>query len=162
MTVAPPAVVGALVSVLGLPLAASAQSLAPQTTATLAAVEVTVGAIIANNSSDWLDHRVTAMHPRFPTLFPYSSFRLVREERQSVPWGGAVRLEVSGDRYVVVVPRGWKKNRVSMRVRLIDTHVKRPVLDTTIALQDRGTLLIGGPRETDGVLILAIGAATLR
>lgn len=156
----PPAVVGALVSILGLPLAVAAQPLEPQGNSELAAVEVTVGAIIANNSSEWLDHRVKAMHPRFPTLFPYSSFRLVREERQSVPWGGAVRVDISGTRYVVVVPRGIKNKRVSMRVRLID--VSRPVLDTTIALQDRGTLLIGGPRETDGVLILAIGAATLR
>jgi hypothetical protein len=161
VTATPPAVVGALVSILGLPLAASGQSLTAQG-AELATVEVTVGAIIANNSSEWLDHRVTAMHPRFPTLFPYSSFRLVREERQSVPWGGTVRLDISGTRYVIVVPRGISKKRVSMRVRLIDIGVTRPVLDTTIALQDRGTLLVGGPRETDGVLILAIGAATLR
>jgi len=159
VTAAPPAVVGALISILGLPLAASAQPLGSPGTE-IAAVEVSVGAIIANNSSEWLDHRVTAMHPGFPTLFPYSSFRLVREERRSVPWGGVVRLDISGTRYVVVVPRGIKNKRVSMRVRLIDTT--RPVLDTTIALQDHGTLLVGGPRETDGVLILAIGAATLR
>jgi hypothetical protein len=151
-----------LVSILGLPLAASGQSLAKPGDPDLASVEVTVGAIIANNSNEWLDHRITAMHPRFPTLFPYSSFRLVREARQSVPWGGTVRLDISGTRYVMVVPRGIKDRRVSMRVRLVDIGIARPVLDTTIALRDRGTLLVGGPRETDGVLILAIGAATLQ
>lgn len=159
MTVAPPAVVGALATILSLPFAAAAEPLG-QRGSELAAVEVTVGAIIANNSSEWLDHRVTAMHPRFPTLFPYSSFRLLGEQRQSVPWGGTVRLDISGTRYVIVVPRGIKNKRVSMRVRLIDKT--RSVLDTTIGLQDHGTLLVGGPRETDGVLILAIGAATLR
>lgn len=153
----PPVVVGALATILGFPFATAAQQVLPESPSELAAVEVTVGAIIANNSTEWLDHRVTAMHPRFSALFPYSSFRLVGEQRQSVPWGGAVRLDISGTRHVIVVPREIKNKRVFMRVRLIDT--KRPVLDTVIALQNHGTLLVGGPRETDGVLILAIGAS---
>lgn len=156
----PPAVVGVLAMVLGIPFAVAAQPVSPQHGADLAVVEVTVGVIIANNSQESLDHRVVAMHPRFSALFPYSSFRLVGEQRQSVPWGGKVRLDISRTRHVVIIPRGIKNKRVSMRVLLIDTQ--RPVLDTTVALQNRGTLLVGGPRETDGVLILAIGAATLQ
>lgn len=160
MTTVPPAIVGALVTMLGVPFAVAAQPILPQQSTELATVEVTVGAIIANNSQEWLDNRVVAMHPRFSTLFPYSSFRLVAEQRQSVPWGGKVRLDISATRYVIVVPREIKNKRVSMRVRLIDTT--RQVLDTTVALRNHGTLLVGGPRETDGVLILAIGASTLQ
>jgi hypothetical protein len=138
----------------------AAQPVLPQPSSVLGVVEVTVGAIIANNSQEWLDHRVTAMNPKFSQLFPYSSFRLVNEERRAVPWGGRVRLDISTKRYVVVVPQEIKNQRVQMRVRLVDG--KRALLDTTVSLRDRGTLLVGGPSETDGVLILAIGAATIR
>lgn len=160
MSALPPVLVGTLVIMLGTPLAVEAQPILPQQDSALRAVEVTVGAIIANNSQEWLDHRVTAMNPGFNRLFPYSSFRLLNEERQAVPWGGKVRLNISATRYVVVVPREIKNQRVLMRVRLIDG--KRSLLDTTVSLRDRGTLLVGGPSETDGVLILAIGAATIR
>jgi hypothetical protein len=157
---ASPAVVGALLSALGAPLAVAAQSPSGQASGALATVEVTVGAIVANNSREWLDHRVVALNPRVPSLFPYSSFRMVGEERRSVPWGGKVQLDLSGNRHVVVVPREIKNHRVSVRIRLVDRS--RAVLDTIVALQNRGTLLVGGPPETDGVLILAIGAATLQ
>jgi hypothetical protein len=156
----PPALLGALVTILGAPLTVAGQPILPQQEAGLRAVEVTVGAIIANNSQEWLDHRVTAMNPGFRKLFPYSSFRLLNEERQAVPWGAPVRLDLSGKRYVLVVPREIKNQRVLMRVRLIDGS--RSLLDTTVSLRDRGTLLVGGPTETDGVLILTIGAATIR
>jgi len=155
----PPALVGALVTILGAPFAVAAQPLLPQQDG-LRSVEISVGVIVANNSQVWLDHRVTAMNPGVNRLFPYSSFRLLNEKRQAVPWGGRVRLKISGRRYVVVVPREIKDGRVLTRIRLIDG--KRSLLDTTVSLRDRGTLLVGGPTETDGVLILAIGAATLR
>jgi hypothetical protein len=145
-------------TILGAPLPAVAQPTSAEPV--LNVVEVRVGAIIANNSGQWTDQRVTAMNPRFHTLFPYSSYRLLGEERQWVPWGGRVRLDISSTRYVVVVPRELKNQRVSMRVRLMDGE--RAVVDTLLSLKDHGTFLVGGPPETDGVLILAIGASTTR
>lgn len=159
MSLRQPALVGALMTVLGAPVSAAAQPAVAGGSA-LNVVEVTVGAIIANNSGQVLDQRVTAMNPRFHTLFPYSSYRLLGEQRKWVPWGGRVRLDISKTRYVVVVPREFKNQRVSMRVRLMDGD--RAIIDTLLSLKDHGTFLVGGPPETDGVLILAIGASTTR
>lgn len=159
MNLRQPAALGALLTALGGPLNAAGQP-PPSAHPELRAVEVHVGAIIANNSGQWMDRRVAAMNPRFHTLFPYSSYRLLGEQRQQVPWGGRVRLDISKTRYVLVVPRELKNHRVSMRVRLMDGE--RPMVDTLLSLKNHGTFLVGGPPETDGVLILAIGASTTR
>jgi hypothetical protein len=153
-----PALVGALVTAFAAPLAAAAQSVQSLEGPTKA-VQVRVGAIIASNSGTWLDHRVAAMHPRFHTLFPYSSYRLIGEKRQWVPWGRQVRLNISNSRYVLVVPRELKNSRVSMRVQLMDD--KRAIVDTILSLKDQGTFLVGGAPQPEGVLILSIGASTL-
>lgn len=153
-----PVLLGALAGALAVPPFVAAQTARPSETQRKA-VQVRVGAIIANNSGTWLDHRVAAMHPRFHTLFPYSSYRLIGEKRQSVPWGREVRLNISDSRYVLVVPRGLKDERVSMRVRLMDDN--RAIVDTILSLRNRGTFLVGGAPQPDGVLILSIGATAL-
>ena len=159
MTCARPALVGSLLAVLGAPLPLGAQTV-EATQRPQKAVEVRIGAIIASNRGQWLDHRVAAMNPRFHTLFPYSSYRLIGEKRQWVPWGQPVRLNVSDKRHVVIVPRERKSSRVLMRVQLMEGD--RTIVDTILSLKDHGTFLVGGAPETDGVLILAIGANTER
>jgi len=123
------------------------------------AVEVRIRAVLASNSSKEFDTRLASMQRHFNTLFPYSSYRLVKEEQQRVPWGGKVAFDIPGGRYVIVMPREFKNNRVSMKVMVIEGA--RPIVDTAISLRNHGTFLVGGPRQPEGVLILSIGADTL-
>ncbi len=143
----------------------SSASLAQQSTAVLAspvinAVEIRIGAVLASNSGKEFDARLTSLHRQFDILFPYSSYRLVKEERQQVPWGGKAGFDIPGGRYVLVVPREFKNDRVAMKVMVIEGA--RPIIDTVLSLRNHATLLIGGPRQPDGVLILSIGADTLQ
>jgi hypothetical protein len=124
----------------------------------IGAVEVRIGAVVASNSGQEVDHRLAAWQREFRTLFPYSSYRLVKEETRLVPWGGKAGFDIPGGRYVLVIPREYKNDRVSMKVMVIEGS--RPIVDTTLSLRNRGTFLVGGPRDPDGVLILSIGART--
>jgi hypothetical protein len=152
--------VGAVVAVLGTCAAFAADS-APDTAGSpvVLAVEVRIGAVLASNSGQEFDARLAAMHRQFNTLFPYSSYRLMKEERQRVPWGGKVGFDIPGGRYVLVIPREFKNDRVSMKVMVIEGA--RPIVDTAISLRNHATFLVGGPRQDEGVLILSIGADTL-
>lgn len=123
------------------------------------AVEVRIGAVLASNSSQEFDARLASLHRQFNTLFPYTSYRLVKEERQRVPWGGKVGFDIPGGRYVLVIPREFKNDRVSMKVMVIEGS--RPIVDTSVSLRNHATFLVGGPRQHEGVLILSIGADTL-
>ncbi|MBI3784826.1 MAG: hypothetical protein HY270_15640 [Deltaproteobacteria bacterium] len=128
----------------------------PLSSPSLDVVEVRIGAVLANNSSKESDQRLVAMHKQFNSLFPYSSYHLIKEERQKVPWGGKVGFDIPGGRYVIVVPKEYKGDRVSMKVMVIEGA--RPIVDTALSLRNHATLLVGGPRQPDGVLILSIGA----
>jgi hypothetical protein len=156
-----PVLLGALAAVCGVPGAAWAvEGPANATVAPVAnAVEVRIGAVLASNSGKEFDPRLVAMHRQFTTLFPYSSYRLVKEQRQQVQWGGKVGFDIPGGRYVLVIPRESKNGRVWMKVMLIDGS--RPMIDTMLSLRDHATFLVGGPHHDDGVLILSIGADTL-
>ena len=152
---------GTLVTVLGVPSAAWALEGTGTSTSgpVVNAVEVRIGAVLASNSGKELDPRLVAMHPQFVRLFPYSSYRLVKEERQQVPWGGKVGFDIPGGRYVLVIPKEYRDERIFMKVMLIDGA--RPIVDTALSLRNHATFLVGGPRQAEGVLILSIGADTL-
>lgn len=154
-------VVGALVSVVGMRGAAFAGETPVVTASPPApnAVEVRIGAVLASNSGGEFDARLAALHRQFNSLFPYTSYRLVKEERQQVPWGGKVSLDIPGGRYVLVIPKEFKNDRVSMKVMVIEGS--RPIVDTALSLRNHATFLVGGPRQHEGVLILSIGADTL-
>jgi hypothetical protein len=123
-------------------------------------VEVHIGAVVASNSGQEFDQRLASMQRQFNALFAYSSYRLVKEQRQQVAWGERVVFDIPGGRYVVVIPKEFKKDRVLMKVMLIEGT--RPIVDTVLSLRDHATFLVGGPREHNGVLILTIGATALR
>jgi len=123
------------------------------------AVEIRIGAVIASNSGHGFDPRLVALRQQFHNLFPYNSYQLVKEERKRVPWGGKANFEIPGGRYVIVVPREFRSGRIAMKVLVIEGA--RPIVDTSLALRNHGTLLVGGPRQANGVLILSIGADTL-
>jgi len=122
-------------------------------------VEVHIGAVLASNSGREFDQRLASLQRQFNALFAYSSYRLVKEQRQQVAWGERVAFDIPGGRYVVVIPKEFKNDRVLMKVMLIQGS--RPIIDTALSLRDHATFLVGGPRESNGVLILSIGATTL-
>jgi len=155
-----PALLGTLVALIGLASTSAAEDVATTLASpAISGVEVRIGAVLASNSGKEFDARLAALHRQFDVLFPYSSYRLVKEDRQKVPWGGKAGFDIPGGRYVLVVPREFKNDRVSMKVMVLEGA--RPIIDTVLSLRDHGTFLIGGPRQPDGVLILSIGADTL-
>lgn len=148
----------AVVAVVGMQCAALAADNPLEVTSSPAAsaVEVRIGAVLASNSGQEFDARLASLHRQFNTLFPYTSYRLVKEERQRVPWGAKVGFDIPGGRYVMVIPREYKNDRVSMKVMVIEGS--RPIVDTVVSLRNHATFLVGGPRQHEGVLILSIGA----
>jgi hypothetical protein len=152
--------VGALIAFFAVcPAVLADDNLTVATNPPVNAVEVRIGAVLASNSGNEFDARLASLQRQFDTLFPYTSYHLVKESRQRVPWGGKVGFDIPGGRYVLVIPKEFKNERVSMKVMLIEGS--RPIVDTALSLRNHATFLVGGPRQREGVLILSIGADTL-
>lgn len=130
------------------------------TDARLAAVEVRVGAVLASSTGQSFDNRLASLRRQFDSLLPYSSYRLIREERRRVAWQREAKFRLPGRRYLLVIPRDYKNGRVGLNVMLVQGT--RTVLNTAVALRNDGTFLVGGPAHQDGVLIISIAASKIR
>jgi hypothetical protein len=122
-------------------------------------VEIRIGAVMASQTGDMFDHRLAALRRSFDSLFQYSSYRLLREERRRVKLRREAEFHLPGGRYVVIIPRDCKDGRIALHMMLLDGS--RPLINTSLSIRDHGTFLVGGPSYKDGVLIIAIGAGTL-
>lgn len=120
-------------------------------------VQLNIGTILASNESEDFDARLSKMKNQLEVI-KYSSYRLIKEESQKVPWNGNALFEIPGGRTLTVMPQEYRNNRVSLKVRLLEGE--KPLLDTTVRIRNRGNFLLGGPAHEGGVLILSISAAT--
>ena len=119
-------------------------------------VQVSIGTILASNQNDEFDVKLKGMEPQLKVL-KYRSYRLLKNESQTVPWRGEKVFEIPGGRSLTVTPQEFRDNRISMKVRL--TQGQKPVLDTTVRIPDRGNFILGGPPHEGGALVLSISAA---
>jgi hypothetical protein len=121
-------------------------------------VEVRIDTVLASNAGKAFDPALAALRQPFVGLLPYSSYRLLQGEQRRVAWRREAEFLLPGGRYLVVVPRGYKDGRVQLSVMLIQGT--RPLVNTTLSLRNHGVFLVAGPHYEEGVLIIAIGAAT--
>ena len=119
-------------------------------------VDLIIGSVLATDAGQEFDSRLIAMKPQFESLFRYSSYRLMKEERRTIGWGEGASFDIPGGRYLVVAPQELRDSKVTMKIMLLEGG--RPLVDTSVALRNHGVLLLGGPKQQEGVLIISIGA----
>jgi hypothetical protein len=118
-------------------------------------VRVKIGTILANNQSDEIDPKLNAMRNQLKVM-KYRSYRLLKEETQNVPWQGNAAFDIPGGRSLVVTPQEFRNKQLALKVRL--QQGDKPVVDTTVRLNNGGNFLLGGPPHEGGALVLSISA----
>jgi hypothetical protein len=119
-------------------------------------VQVKIGTILASNDSDQFDARLKPMERQLKVM-KYRSYRLLKEDSQSVPWNDNATFEIPGGRSLAISPQDLKDKQIALKVRL--TEGTKPLLDTTVRLQGRGYFLLGGPPHEGGALVISISAS---
>ena len=119
-------------------------------------VQVKIGTILASNQSDQFDARLKPMERQLKVM-KYRSYRLLKEDSQSVPWNDNATFEIPGGRSLTISPQDSKDKQIALKVRL--TEGTKPLLDTTVRLQGRGYFLLGGPPHEGGALVISISAS---
>jgi hypothetical protein len=120
-------------------------------------VQVKIGSILASNQSDEFDARLAPMQKQFKA-FKYRSYRLLKEESQSVRWQGIATFEIPGGRKLFITPQEIRDKQISLRGRLQEGE--KPLVNTVVRIPNRGNFLLGGPPHEGGVLIISISAET--
>lgn len=120
-------------------------------------VRVKIGTILATNKSDEFDPRLKPLAKQLRVM-KYRSYRLLKEDVQTVSWQSHATFEIPGGRSLSITPQAFHNKEIALKVRLIEGD--KPLLDTTVRLRNRGHFLLGGPPHEGGVLVLSISATT--
>jgi hypothetical protein len=118
-------------------------------------VLVQIETILANNQSGEFDSRLKPLEKQLRVL-KYRSYRLLKQESQTVPAKGSASFEIPGGRSLIVSPQELSNQRIGLKVRW--QGGEKPLVDTTITLRNKGNFILGGPSHEGGVLVLSISA----
>ena len=118
-------------------------------------VAVQVVSVLATNSGELIDPRLSAVRRHFSDL-PYSSYQLLRRQTRHVAWGDQARFNLPGARELNVQPRRRDDDGVALSVGLRGER-RRRLVDTDLCLQDHRVLVVDGTPYGDGVLVVLVG-----
>lgn len=119
-------------------------------------VHVTIRTILADSKGDEFDPKLKDMEQQLKTL-KYRSYRSLKDDDQEVAWRDTGSFEIPGGRLLTVAPQEFQKNRIALKVRLMEGE--KPVLDTTVRIPNKGHFILAGPPHEGGTLVLSISAA---
>ena len=103
-----------------------------------------------------MDERLEAFMPRLRQLFKYREYTSLERHRAQVPVGSTERWVVPGDRLLEITPDAVFDNTVRFRLRLVRGNMAE--LNANIQAGRGNPAVIGGPRFSEGVLIIIVWA----
>ncbi|MDP2973106.1 MAG: hypothetical protein Q8P64_28430 [Deltaproteobacteria bacterium] len=121
-----------------------------------AQVQTRLRVIEASNVGSVIDPSLKELHGQLGSLFRYTSYRLLRDERLNLSPNQPASVPVHEGRSIEITQVGLQANLVELRVT-----IKRggaDLLNTQVRLSPGRTVLIGGPKHGEGVVILALSA----
>jgi len=121
-----------------------------------AQVPVRMRVIQASNVGQNIDPALNDVHKELGSLFSFTSYRLLREENLRLSPNHPVTITAHPGRFMEVNLVEMKRDAAKLRIRVI--REGRDILDTQVRLSPGRTVLIGGPRHGEGVIIYAVSA----
>jgi RNA polymerase sigma-70 factor (ECF subfamily) len=103
-----------------------------------------------------LDERLEAFLPKLRQLFKYREYTSLERHRAEVPVGSTERWTVPGDRQLELTPENVHDKTVRFRLKLVRGNMAE--LNANIQAARGNPAVIGGPRYSDGVLIIIVWA----
>ena len=121
-----------------------------------AQVQVQIRAIRASNVEYGFDPSLKDIYTELGSLFSFTSYRLLREDNLNLTLNRPVPIPWRPERFMEFTLVGVYRNVVELRIRVI--RERMVILNTQIRLSPGRTVLIGGPRVREGVIIYALYA----
>jgi hypothetical protein len=120
-------------------------------------VEVRMRVIQALNVGQNIDPSLKELHDELKTLFSFTSYRLLREENLNLSLNQPVSISVHGGKTLLEITLvGEHKNLIELRIRV--NREGKDILNTQVRLSPGRTVLVGGPKHGEGVIIYALSA----
>jgi hypothetical protein len=121
-------------------------------------VNVYVDSVMAADTNEGTDPRLAPMGQKLRGLFGFSTYSLIGHNEGETDCGKMIAFTLPGGKILHVQPRAIAGDMIAMEIVLFDGT--RPMMTTDLKLKNNGTLIVGGPRYEQGMMIISIGAST--
>jgi hypothetical protein len=120
-------------------------------------VQTRLRVIRASNVGSGFDPSLRDVHDDLGSLFSFTSYRLLRDETLNLSPNQPVSTSAREGRIIIETTLvGLHKSVAELRIRVI--RQENDILNTQVRLFPGRTVLIGGPRLREGVMIYALAA----
>jgi hypothetical protein len=147
----------------GLRLAATAAVLTSLVSTTAAAenrTTIQIATVLASNDGRVFDSRLASLKTELRQL-RFKSYKLVSSETRVLHGnGGQSGMELPHGRYLHITTREHTPDHLRLHILLNEDN--RPVVNTYVKLELGSVVLLGGPRDPDGTLVITIGSRPVR
>ena len=127
------------------------------TSVAFAQVQTQLRVIRASNVGQGVGPSLKELHNELKTLFNFTSYRLLRDENLNLSLKQPVSISARERRIIMEITlMGLHKNVAELRIRV--NREGTEILNTQVRLSPGRTVLIGGPKVREGVIIYAFYA----
>jgi hypothetical protein len=122
----------------------------------LAQVHVRIRVIKASNVGQTIDPSLRDVYTDLGSLFNFTSYRLLWDDSLNLSPNQPVPIYPRPRIFMEVTLVGQHRAVVELRIRVV--REGRDILSTQVRLSPKRTVLIGGPKLREGVIIYALSA----
>jgi hypothetical protein len=126
------------------------------TSIALGQAQTRIRVIQASNIGHNIDPSLRDVYRELGSLFSFTSYRLLRDETLDLILNRPVTISAHPGRSMEVSLIGLRRDIAKLRIRVV--REERDILNTEVRLLPGRTVLIGGPRHGEGVIIYAVSA----
>jgi hypothetical protein len=126
------------------------------TSIALGQAQTRIRVIQASNIGHNIDPSLRDVYRELGSLFSFTSYRLLRDETLDLILNRPVTISAHPGRFMEVSLIGLRRDMAKLRIRVV--REERDILNTEVRLLPGRTVLIGGPRHGEGVIIYAVSA----
>jgi hypothetical protein len=120
-------------------------------------VQTRLRVIRASNVGAGFDPSLRDVHDELGSLFSFTSYRLLRDDSLNLSPNRPVSISAREERIMIEMTLvGLHKSLAELKIRVI--RQGSDILNTQVRLSPGRTVLIGGPRLREGVIVYALSA----
>ena len=118
-------------------------------------VSIHVQVIHASNEKDYIDSRISGSINDFQSVFRYSAYTLLNEKIVKIGMRETGSISLTGNRLMQITPQniiGGQRVKLTLQI----SENGKSIFNTTVQLQKKRSMIVGGPKHHNGVLLFTI------
>lgn len=120
-------------------------------------IDTTVKTVLASNGGNRIDPRLKSLTRELQSVFRYSSYELIAENRLKQKMNETGKVGLPGGRVLQITPMNINNNRLQMTLSILKGGSR--IFNTVVQLRNGGSITVGGPEHQNGFLLFNISSS---